>query len=106
MRLAVRLFGLVLLVGAVVAAGWQFQLWAQSGRYVPVALGQLWFSLDPPSLNLVQAVIERYVWPPLWDPVLVTVLRWPPWAVMGLPALILLIVPVGHGRREAVEDKG
>ncbi|HXV23800.1 MAG TPA: hypothetical protein VED46_06045 [Alphaproteobacteria bacterium] len=100
MRIAVRLFGLLLLLGALAAAAWQFQLWAQTGRFVPLALGQMWFTLDPPSLNLVQAVIERYVWPHLWDPVLLTVLRWPAWAVLGLPALILLILPMGRRRRK------
>ncbi len=100
MRLGVRIFGLLLLLGALGAAAWQFQFWAQTGRYVPVALGQMWFNLDPPSLNLVQAVIERYVWPPLWDPVLLTILRGPAWAVLGLPALILLILPMGRRRRK------
>jgi hypothetical protein len=97
MRFAVRLLGLVLLAGAFVAAAWQFQLWAQAGRFIPLALGQMWFNIDPSSLNLVQAVIERHVWPPLWDPVILTVLRWPAWAVLGLPALILLILPMRRG---------
>ena len=39
---------------------------------------------------------------PLWDPVILTVLRWPAWAVLGLPALVLLILPVG--RRTHVND--
>jgi hypothetical protein len=102
MRVAVRLAGLLLLLGAVLAAAWQFQIWAQSGRFLPLALGQAWFNLDPESLNLVQAVVERHIWPPLWDPVILTVLRWPAWAVLGLPALILLILPVG--RRTRVND--
>ena len=97
MKIAVRLLGLVLLAGALLAAAWQFQLWAQTGRFIPLALGQMWFNIDPPSLNLLQAVIERYVWPPLWDPVVLTVLRWPAWAVLGLPALILLVLPIRRG---------
>ena len=71
-------------------------------RFLPLALGQAWFNLDPESLNLVQAVVERHIWPPLWDPVIITVLRWPAWAVLGLPALVLLILPVG--RRTRVND--
>ncbi len=104
MRLAIRLLGLVLLLGALAAGVTQFRLWAETGRFVPLALGQLWFNIDPPSLNLTQAVIERYVWPPLWDPVILTVLRWPAWAVLGLPALILLILPIGR-RRKTVENE-
>jgi hypothetical protein len=106
MRLVVRILGFLLLAGALLAAAWQFQLWAQSGRFIPLALGQMWFKLDASSLNLTQAVIERYVWPPLWDPVILTVLRWPAWAVLGLPALILLVVPISKGRRPVVEKEG
>jgi hypothetical protein len=103
MRIFVRIFGLALLLGAILAAAWQFQLWAQSGRFIPLALGQMWFNIDPPSLNLAQAVIERHVWPPLWDPVFLTVLRWPAWAVLGLPALVLLVFPMRRGRRSVEE---
>ncbi|HLW28622.1 MAG TPA: hypothetical protein VKY54_12880 [Kiloniellales bacterium] len=39
-------------------------------------LGEIWFSLDPGSLNLVQAVIERYLLAFLWDPLLLTLLTW------------------------------
>jgi hypothetical protein len=35
-------------------------------------------------------VIQRYVFPGLWDPVAITLLQWPAWAIFGLPGLILL----------------
>jgi hypothetical protein len=105
MRVIVRLLGLLLLVGALWAAAMQFQMWAHSGRFIPLPLGQMWFNIDPPSLNLVQAVIERHVWPPLWDPVILTVLRWPAWAVLGLPALILLILPMQRGPRRPLFEQ-
>jgi len=50
--------------------------------------GELWYRVDVASLNLVQAVIERYIWPPLWDPVIATVLQWPALAVFALPAVL------------------
>ena len=106
MKIAVRLLGLVLLLGAVAAGVAQFHHWVDSGRFDSLALGQVWYNLDPSSLNLVQAVIERYIWPPLWDPVILTMLRWPAWAVLGLPALILLIVPVGHRRGNVAKEGG
>ena len=99
MKLVVRLIGLVLLLGAIAAGFYQFQLWSASGRFEPIPLGQIWYDLDAGSLNLIQAVIERHVWPPLWDPGLITVLRWPAWAVLGLPALILLLIPFRRRRR-------
>lgn len=106
MKIAVRVLGILLLLGALAAGAAQFQMWAASGRFVPLPLGQAWFNIDPPSLNLVQAVIERHIWPPLWDPVLLTVLRWPAWAVLGLPALILLIVPIGGRRHRIINEEG
>ena len=55
-------------------------------------LGRVWYALGPGSLNLTQAVVERYIWPPLWDPVLITVLQWPAAAVLGVPGIVLLIL--------------
>ncbi len=49
----------------------------ESGAVAMTPLGQLWFSLHAGSLNLVQAVVERYLHPLLWDPVIFSVLRLP-----------------------------
>ena len=56
----------------------------------PIALGQLWFDLYRSSLNLVQAVVQRYIHPFLWDPIIVTILLW--WAFAVLMVLGLLIL--------------
>ena len=53
-------------------------------------LGAVWFDLSPGSLNLVQAVVERYLWAGLWDHVLFPVLAWPAAVVLGLPGLGLV----------------
>ncbi|MCV0428219.1 MAG: hypothetical protein K5905_22415 [Roseibium sp.] len=55
---------------------------AQSQMHL-APLGQVWFNLSPETLNLSQAVIQRYVHPSLWDPALQTVLTWPVWAVFA-----------------------
>jgi hypothetical protein len=67
-------------------------VWIETKQWAPIALGQLWYNLSPSSLNLVQAVVQRYIHPFLWDPIIVTVLLW--WAfavlmVLGLPILAL-----------------
>ncbi len=54
--------------------------------------GELWYRIDVGSLNLVQAVIERYVWPPLWDPVLTSLLQLPATVVPAVPGLALLVL--------------
>ncbi len=55
-------------------------------------LGQLWFEIDNGSLNLVQAVIQRYIFPELWDPVIVSMLLLPAWLVFAIPAIVLTVL--------------
>jgi hypothetical protein len=56
--------------------------------------GELWFALSPNTLNLMQAVTQRYVSPVLWDPVIVAVLKLPAVAVLGLLTALLAAYPV------------
>ena len=63
-----------------------------AGVFLLKVLGGLWFALHPGSLNLIQAVIERYIWEPLWDPVLLAVLEWPAALVFGLLGTLLLLL--------------
>ena len=46
--------------------------------------GEVWFDLSPNTLNLMQAVVQRYLWPSLWDPTIIAVLKLPAVAVLGL----------------------
>lgn len=55
------------------------------------SLGDLWGRLSAASLNLVQAIVQRYLFPALWDPVLVTFLLLPAWLVFGVPGLLLIL---------------
>lgn len=50
--------------------------------------GEIWFSLSPDSLNLMQAVTQRYVSPELWDPTIVAVLKLPAVLSLGLLAAL------------------
>ena len=87
MRIVTRLFGLFFLLAAllVLAAG-------QGGDTEIMPLGALWFSLHSDSLNLIQVVIERYIWGPLWDPVLLAVLQWPAAPAFGLLGVGLMVL--------------
>ncbi len=55
------------------------------------SLGELWGRLSAASLNLVQAIVQRYLFPALWDPVLVTLLLLPAWFVFGVPGLLFYL---------------
>jgi hypothetical protein len=92
-RFVVRLLGAIL-----VAAGLAVAAVDLSAGVGPLATsaGELWYRIDPGSLNLTQAVIQRYVHPGLYDPVLLTVLLWPAALVLGVPGAVLLLLT---GRR-------
>lgn len=73
-----------------------------AGALTLTAFGQTWYDLDRASLNGAQAVVQRYVAPWLWDPVIATVLTWPTFAVaLGLS---LVFVILGRPRRRAGAD--
>ena len=87
------LAGLSVLVRDVIA-------WFDTRVWAPLALGQLWYELDRSSLNLVQAVTQRYISAFLWDRVIVNVLLcWAFAALIGLGLVILLLArkrPLRH----------
>ncbi|MBI1209708.1 MAG: hypothetical protein GC191_20795 [Azospirillum sp.] len=62
------------------------------------AFGALWFQLAPASLNLAQAVIQRYLLPALWDPAILTLLLWPAPLVLAVPGLALLLLGLRRSR--------
>lgn len=92
-----RAFGWALIVLGLVVLGRDLWLWVAGASTGFVTGGELWFRIDNDSLNLTQAVIQRYVWPPLWDPGLLTVLLWP--AAPTLAGLGLILVVAFQGRR-------
>lgn len=50
----------------------------------------VWFTLWPRGLVLLQLGVQEYLSPWLWDPVVVTVLALPAWLLFGLPGGILV----------------
>jgi|DewCreStandDraft_4_1066084.scaffolds.fasta_scaffold146790_2 hypothetical protein len=86
MRL-LRVLGWLLMAAAASALAYDLAGWSGAEALRLSALGELWFKLDRASLNLAQAVVQRYVWPQLWDPGIVTVLL--------LPAVLVFAVPGG-----------
>lgn len=73
-----------------------------SDALVLTPLGQTWFQLQPGSLNLLQAVVQRYLHPYIWDPIIVTVLLWPTFAVGGVLGILLMLA--GRRRRRRTVD--
>ncbi|MHA1597081.1 MAG: hypothetical protein ACTSV1_00010 [Alphaproteobacteria bacterium] len=79
-------FGIALLGLAFAAAAAETVSHAMPGsdRGFIVPARDLWYTLWPGSLLIAEIRVER-VAPWLWDPVLVTILKLPGWAVLGIP---------------------
>lgn len=91
--MVVRGLGCVFLLLAVASAGWEAYLVLDGHGYRTVALGEIWFLADQTfgtgSLNLSQAVIQRYVSAWLWEAVLQRALGFPVWSVFGVIGVAL-----------------
>ena len=87
-----RLIGwIALLAGAAVLVR-DLLVWIDTKHWAPIALGQLWYQLNRSSLNLTQAVVQRYIHPFLWDSIIVSILlSWAFLVLMGLGALLLVL---------------
>tara|TARA_R110002167_G_scaffold150687_3_gene344455 strand:- start:51 stop:368 length:318 start_codon:yes stop_codon:yes gene_type:complete len=85
-----RIVAWILLALALMALGAEIVRSLEAGAWEILALGPLWYAIDPAGLNVTQAVIQRYLLTELWDPVIVTLLTWPAWVVFAVPGLLLL----------------
>jgi ABC-type Fe3+ transport system permease subunit len=89
--IVLRVIGWLLLLAALVVLGLDVASWIREGHWVMTPAGKLWYEISRNSLSLAQAGIERHVWKPLWDPVILTVLLQPAWLVLGLPGALLAL---------------
>ena len=98
MRLFARIFGWLLVLAALGCLAFDLSRLADGEAFTLSPLGQVWFTLDPGSLNLLQAVVERYISPRLWGPPgIANLLLLPAVAVFLVPGLILVLL--SHRRR-------
>ena len=86
-----RFIGWLFLAAAAAALVWDLVAWVDMGASPATAMGQHWYTLHRGSLGLAQAAIQRYVWPPLWDPVATWILLRPTWLVFGIVGLVLAL---------------
>ena len=91
------LAGWVLAAAALVAFANDLISFAQTGTYRVIPAGQVWFDIHVASLNLMQAVVQRFLHPLLWDPVIATMLQWPAWSLLGAPAAVFIAIAPNRG---------
>jgi hypothetical protein len=87
-----RLIGWALIAIAFMVLGRDLLLFLSTGELQFILLGELWFSAFPEGLNLTQAIVQRYLFPSLWDPVILTMLLWPAWMNFFIPGLLFIIL--------------
>jgi hypothetical protein len=87
-----RVIGWVVLLAGVSVLTRDVIVWIDTKTWAPVAFGQLWYQFNRSSLNLVQAVIQRYFSPFLWNPIIVSILLcWAFAVLIGAGVVILLL---------------
>ncbi len=94
-----RLIGWIIFLAGLAVLVWDVLVWIDTKRLAPIALGQLWFDLNRSSLNLTQAVVQRYISPFLWDPIIVTILLCWAFAVLMALGLLILVIAGWRARR-------
>jgi len=87
-----RIIGWALLAIGLMLIGSELLASLNAGEWAPQLLGQLWFEFDSESLNFTQAIIQRYLLPQLWDPVIIELLLWPAWVVFIVPGIVLSFI--------------
>lgn len=90
--MALRILGAASLAGAVLMLLADLHFSGTGLNYHPTALGVYWHDWNAPSLNLLQAVVERYILPQLWSYVLLPLLLSPAWMVAAALGTVLLIL--------------
>ncbi len=101
-RRIVRVAGYVLAALALAALGGDNLGWARGDGFKFIVIGQHWYALDASSLNLSQAVVQRYVHPWLWDPAIVAVLNVPTAPLLAALGIALLVLGRAPQKRKRV----
>ena len=94
-----RFFGWLFLAAAAAALVWDIFMWIDTAAFRFTVLGVHWHDLHSTSLQLAEAAVSRYIWPPLWHPGIVWVLLRPTWLVFGIVGLALALAFRRRGRR-------
>lgn len=87
--LIIRVIAIMMWTGCLLTFGWDLWRFIETGAFHTMSLGRWWFQIDKTSLTLAQNFIERYVWEDLWNPGIVTLLKWPACAVFAGFGLVL-----------------
>jgi hypothetical protein len=95
MRAFLRFIGMLLAAGAFVSFVVDGARSIATEAVQTTPAGAVWAWISLPSLNTFQAVVERYVSPVLWDPIILSILTAPFFLVLIVLSALLMFA----GRR-------
>lgn len=105
--LIARIIGWVFFLTGLPLLATDVLVWNDTGFWSPMALGQLWQYLDYPSMTFVRGLIDIYITPYAWDPVIVGMLVcWAFAALMAIGLLIVIVARQGARRRQYIQLVG
>lgn len=92
LSLPFRAVGYLAVVGALFTGFWDLYQSVSQDRMVLTPLGQFWSEISPGTLNLTQAVIQRYVHPGVWEHGVFWFLKLPGFTALLIFATVVLLV--------------
>jgi hypothetical protein len=87
-----RLIGWALLLAGIIVAIQDGLVWYETHVFQFSSGGEVWYKVDRDSLNLAQAVVQRYLSPDIWEAGILPALVWPATATLAGLGLILLLL--------------
>ena len=90
--LIIRLIGWVFVLAALIILLIELRFWLTSGEWLLIPIGQLWYQLHSESLNIAQAVIQRYLHPYIWDPWILAILLTPSWPTFSTIGAVIVVL--------------
>jgi len=99
-RFLFRTLGLLLLAAAFVFFVYDGTKSLAANALVTTRLSEFWGILEPSSLQQIEPYIKQHTTALLWDPVMVTILDAPAFAVFGIVGAFLVLL--GRRRRPKI----
>tara|TARA_R110002126_G_scaffold258315_7_gene401272 strand:- start:850 stop:1170 length:321 start_codon:yes stop_codon:yes gene_type:complete len=101
MRFISKTLSLIFLAIAIIAAVVDALQSVAQGKLSLTPLGATWFNFHSDSLNLSQALIQRYVHPFVWDPIMQWILLQPTLIIFLVLSLIFYMI--SYKRKSAAD---
>ena len=87
-----RLFGAMFILGSLGAFGYDAWTWLTSGTWGLSTVGEVWYDLSPNSIQLLQAFIQRFISPLLWERGFIPFLLFPLSFALGILGIGFLAI--------------